>query len=131
MSCCRGTIRGEAALTCNLWVFLQKTDLSEELANWSLTRLQTWLIKVGATVVRHARSIHMGGDQTNTRINLAAKTGSRALFANQMPVQRYHGSKRLDRSAKQWLCERKDILLGECRFMDPGNYGPRKRPHYD
>ena len=62
------------------------------------------------------RSIHSGVDQTNIRINLAAKAGNRVQFARQMPEQRHHGSKRLDRSAEQWLCERPDVLLGECRL---------------
>ena len=37
--------------------FLQGTDLPEEVAKWSLTSLQTRLIKIGARVVRHARAI--------------------------------------------------------------------------
>jgi hypothetical protein len=61
------------------------------------------------------RSIHTVVDQTNIRINLAAETGNRAQFARQMPEQRHHGSKRLDRSAKQRQCGREDVLLGECR----------------
>jgi len=36
---------------------LQGTDLPEEMADWSLTSLQTHLIKTGARVVRHARAI--------------------------------------------------------------------------
>ena len=32
-------------------------SLPEEMANWSLTSLQTRLIKIGARVVRHARAI--------------------------------------------------------------------------
>ena len=47
------------------------------------------------------RSIHTGVGQTNIRINLAPETGNRAQFARQMPEQRHHGSKRLDRSAEQ------------------------------
>lgn len=31
--------------------------MSEEVAEWSLTSLQTRLIKIGAKVVRHARAI--------------------------------------------------------------------------
>jgi hypothetical protein len=45
------------ALAYNLGVFLQGTDLPEEMANWSLTSLQTRLIKIGARVVHHARAI--------------------------------------------------------------------------
>ena len=45
------------ALAYNLGVFLQGTDLPEEMADWSLTSLQTRLIKIGARVVRHARAI--------------------------------------------------------------------------
>ncbi len=45
------------ALACNLGVFLQGTDLPEEIADWSLTSLQTRLIEIGARVVRHARAI--------------------------------------------------------------------------
>ena len=44
-------------LACNLGVFLQGTDLPEQIADWSLTSLQTRLIKIGARVVRHARAI--------------------------------------------------------------------------
>jgi hypothetical protein len=45
------------ALAYNLGVFLQGTDLPQEMADWSLTSLQTRLIKIGARVVRHARAI--------------------------------------------------------------------------
>jgi len=45
------------ALAYNLGVFLQGTDLPEEMADWSLTRLQARLIRIGAQVVRHARVI--------------------------------------------------------------------------
>ena len=60
------------------------------------------------------RSIHTGVGQTNIRINLAPETGNRAQFARQMPEQRHHGSKRLDRSAEQRQGGREDVLLGEC-----------------
>ena len=62
------------------------------------------------------RSIHTGVGQTNIRINLAPETGNRAQFARQMPEQRHHGSKRLDRSAEQRQGGREDVLLGECQF---------------
>jgi hypothetical protein len=45
------------ALAYNLGMFLQSTDLPDEVASWSLTSLQTRLIKIGARVVRHARTI--------------------------------------------------------------------------
>lgn len=45
------------ALAYNLGVVLQGTDLPEEMADWSLTSLQTRLIKTGARVVRHVRAI--------------------------------------------------------------------------
>jgi hypothetical protein len=45
------------ALAYNLGVFLQGIGLPEELANWSLSSIQTQLIKIGARVVRHARAI--------------------------------------------------------------------------
>ncbi len=45
------------ALAYNLGVFLQGTDLPEQMADWSLASLQTRLIKIGARVVRHARAI--------------------------------------------------------------------------
>ncbi len=45
------------ALAYNLGVFLQGAELPEEIADWSLTSLQTRLIKIGARVVRHARAI--------------------------------------------------------------------------
>ncbi len=45
------------ALAYNLGVFLQVNDLAEEMADWSLTSLQTRLIKIGARVGRHARAV--------------------------------------------------------------------------
>jgi hypothetical protein len=45
------------ALAYNLGVFLQGTDLPEEMADWSLTSLQTRLIKTGARV-RPSRPRH-------------------------------------------------------------------------
>ena len=59
---CKGKAQNEVrpqlhALAYNLGVFLQGTDLPEEMADWSLTSLQTRLIKIGARVVRHARAI--------------------------------------------------------------------------
>ena len=59
---CKGMAQNEVrlqlhALACNPGVFLQGTDLPGEIADWSLTSLQTRLIKTGARVVRHARAI--------------------------------------------------------------------------
>ena len=59
---CNGMVQNEVrlqlhALAYNLGVFLQGTDLPEQIADWSLTSLQTRLIKIGARVVRHAREI--------------------------------------------------------------------------
>jgi hypothetical protein len=59
---CKGMEQNEVrlqlhALACNLGVFLQVADLPEEMADWSLTSVQTRLIKIGARVVRHARAI--------------------------------------------------------------------------
>ena len=59
---CKGMEQNEVrlqlhALAYNLGVFLQGADLPEEMADWSLTSLQTRLIKIGARVVRHARAI--------------------------------------------------------------------------
>jgi hypothetical protein len=45
------------ALAYNLGMFLHSTELPDEVASWSLTSLQTRLIKIGARVVRHARAI--------------------------------------------------------------------------
>ncbi len=45
------------ALAYNLATFLRCIELPEEMADWSLTSLQLKLIKTGARVVRHARSI--------------------------------------------------------------------------
>jgi Transposase DDE domain group 1 len=45
------------ALAYNLGAFLRAADLPEEIANWSLTSLQTRLIKTGARVIRHARAM--------------------------------------------------------------------------
>ena len=38
------------AMACNLGVFLQGTDLPEAIADCSLTRMQTRLIKIGARI---------------------------------------------------------------------------------
>ena len=59
---CKGMAQNEVrlqlhALAYNLGAFLQGTDLPKEMADWSLTSLQTRLIKIGARVVRHARAI--------------------------------------------------------------------------
>ncbi|WP_280817681.1 IS1380 family transposase [Parasedimentitalea maritima] len=59
---CKGMAQNEVrlqlhALAYNLGVFLQSTNLPEEMVDWSLTSLQTRLIKTGARVVRHARAI--------------------------------------------------------------------------
>jgi hypothetical protein len=45
------------ALAYNLATFLRCIELPEAMADWSLTRLQLKLIKIGARVVRHARAI--------------------------------------------------------------------------
>ena len=59
---CKGMAQNEVrlqlhALAYNLGIFLQGADLPDEMADWSLTSLQTRLIKIGARVVRHARAI--------------------------------------------------------------------------
>lgn len=45
------------ALASNLATFLRCIELTEAMADWSLTSLQLKLIKIGARVVRHARVI--------------------------------------------------------------------------
>jgi hypothetical protein len=45
------------ALAYNLGMFLHSADLPDEVATWSLTSLQTRLIKIGARVIRHARTM--------------------------------------------------------------------------
>jgi hypothetical protein len=45
------------ALAYNLGSFLKRANLPEEVADWSLTSIQSRLIKIGARVVRHARKI--------------------------------------------------------------------------
>ncbi len=45
------------ALAYNLGVFLQGVDLPEEIADWSLTSIQSRLNKIGARVLRHPRKI--------------------------------------------------------------------------
>ena len=45
------------ALASNLGNLPQRADLPEEVADWSLTSIQSRLIKLGARVVRHARKI--------------------------------------------------------------------------
>jgi hypothetical protein len=59
---CKGLAQNEVrlelhALAYNFGVFLKGADLPEEIADWSLTSLQTRLIKIGARVVRHAPAI--------------------------------------------------------------------------
>jgi hypothetical protein len=45
------------ALANSLAAFLRCIELPEAKADWSLTRLQLKLIKIGTRVVRHARAI--------------------------------------------------------------------------
>ncbi len=45
------------ALAYNLGMLFQSIDLPEEIKGWSLTSLQTRLIKIGARVVHHAHTI--------------------------------------------------------------------------
>ena len=45
------------ALAYNLGNFLKRAKLPEEIADWSLTSIQSRLIKIGARVVHHARKI--------------------------------------------------------------------------
>jgi hypothetical protein len=59
---CNGIAQNEVklqfhALAYNLGVFLQGTDLPEQIADWSLTSLQTRLIKIGIGVEYHAQII--------------------------------------------------------------------------
>lgn len=59
---CKGMAKNKVrlqrdALAYTLGVFLQGKDLSKEMADWSLTSLQIWLIKIGARVVRYARAM--------------------------------------------------------------------------
>ena len=44
-------------LAYNLGMFLNSTDLLNKIATWSLTSLQIKMIKIGARVIRHARTI--------------------------------------------------------------------------
>lgn len=57
---CRSMAQNEVRLQLhgrayNLGMILQADDLPDEVAGWSLTNLQTRLIKIGVRVVRHAR----------------------------------------------------------------------------
>jgi hypothetical protein len=45
------------ALAYDLGSFLQRAELTEDVTDWSLTSIQSPLIKIGARVVRHARKI--------------------------------------------------------------------------
>lgn len=45
------------ALAYNMMTFLQAIDLPEPMTDWSLTSLQVKLIKIGARMVRHARTV--------------------------------------------------------------------------
>ena len=47
------------ALAYNLATLLRCIQLPEAMADWSLTRLQLKLIKIGARVVRHVRAISL------------------------------------------------------------------------
>jgi hypothetical protein len=46
------------ALAYDPRMFLQGTDLPEAMEDWSLTSMQTRLIKIGARVIRHAAPRH-------------------------------------------------------------------------
>ncbi len=59
------------ALAYNLGNFLRTLALPDEVGHWSLTTLREKLIKIGAKVVRHGRSI---------TFQLAEAAVSRALF---------------------------------------------------
>ena len=55
---CNNAVRLQLhALAYNLGVFLHGVDLPEEIADWSLSSIQSRLIKIGARVVCHARKI--------------------------------------------------------------------------
>jgi hypothetical protein len=45
------------ALAYNLAIFLRTLALPADVAQWSLTTLRTKLVKIGAKIVRHGRSI--------------------------------------------------------------------------
>ena len=45
------------ALAYNMMAFVQAIDLPEPMADWSLSSLQVKLIKIGARMVRHARTV--------------------------------------------------------------------------
>jgi hypothetical protein len=54
---CKGMAPSASRTAYNLGVFLQGTDLPEEMTDWSLTSLQSRLIKISARVVRHVHAI--------------------------------------------------------------------------
>ena len=45
------------ALACNLANFLRTLALPEAISHWSMTTLRDRLVKIGAKIVRHGRSI--------------------------------------------------------------------------
>jgi hypothetical protein len=61
LSCCRFTANAARlqlhALAYNLADFLHTLALPEEVKHWSMTTLRDKLVKIGAKIVRHGRSI--------------------------------------------------------------------------
>lgn len=45
------------ALAYNLANFVRTLTLPEAVTHWSMTTLRDWLVKIGAKIVRHGRSI--------------------------------------------------------------------------
>ena len=90
---CKGLAQNEVrlqlnALAYNLGVFLQGTDLPEEMADWSLTSLQTRLIKVGARFVHYARTITF----QLAEVGLFQKWGLSRMFSLTQPIIDIGGS---------------------------------------
>ena len=61
------------ALAYNLDVLLQGTDMPEAMGDWSLIRLLTRLIKVGAKAVRHARGNNFQLAEVAVRDDLSSR----------------------------------------------------------
>lgn len=77
------------ALAYNLGSFLKRADLSEEIADWSLTSIQSRLIKIGACVVRHARKITFQLAEVAMPCNVLAQTWPPSAIRHLKPPPRH------------------------------------------
>lgn len=84
------------ALAYNLVSFLKRADLPEKIADWSMSSIQSRLIKIGARVVRHARKSIFQLVEVAVPSNLLGQILSaiRALKLLPVPVRPQHSRHR-------------------------------------